>query len=237
MPVLSFCIRSKISLAVVAAFASAILSSTLPGTVAGFAAQSQQLQPLDPLTPKETELAAQLASGDRRVKQAIGGGRQRLVQVQFLALKPVRASTDVERLEIGRHAAVLFYQYDGDQGIHVVVDLEKRSVVSVKKIEGRAVPLSTEEISEAFALAARNERVRGLLGTRLSEFRVANLAEGERPDNRVEGLRVIATSSRDQCYRHRCVDLLFHTRDGYLAGNTVTVDLTAQTVRAERTVR
>lgn len=237
MPVLSYFSRSKTSLAVVTAVAAVILLSAFPGPVVGSAAQSQEMQPLDPLTPKETELAAQVASDDRRVKEAIGGGRQRLVQVQFLALKPARVSADVERLQIGRHAAVLFYRYDGDQGIHVVVDLEKKTVVSVKKIEGRAVPLSTDEISEAFDLAARNERVRGLIGSRLSEFKVANLAAGERPQNRVEGLRIIATSPRDLCYRHRCINLLFHTRDGYIAGNSVTVDLTAQTVRAERTIR
>ncbi len=226
MPVLSSYVpHSKISLTAVTVIAVVVLLSTLPGPTVGSGANalSQQIQPLDPL--------------DRRVKAAIGSGRQRLVQVQFLALKPARVSADPERLQIGRHAAVLFYRYDGDQGIHVVVDLEKRAVVSVTRIEGRAVPLSTEEISEAFALAARNDRVRALLGSRLNEFKVANLAAGERPQNRVEGLRIVATFPRDPCYRHRCIDLLFHTSDGYIAGNTVTVDLTAQTVRAERTIR
>jgi hypothetical protein len=50
-------------------------------------------------------------------------------------------------------------------------------------------------------------------------------------------LRVVATSRRDLCYRHRCVDLLFHNPQGYVAGTSVTVDLTTQIVRAERTVR
>jgi Cu2+-containing amine oxidase len=235
----SYVPRSKVSLTAVTVIAVVVLLSMLPGRAVAFGANtsSQQIQPLDPLTPAEIELAGQVASADRRVKAAIGGGKQRLVQVQFLALKPAGVSADPERLQIGRHAAVLFYRYDGDQGIHVVVDLEKKAVVSVTRIEGRAVPLSPEEVSEAFALAARNERVRALLGSRLNEFKVANLAAGERPQNRVEGLRIVATSPRDPCYRHRCIDLLFHTSDGYIVGNTVTVDLTAQTVRAERTIR
>ena len=196
----------------------------------------QETQALDPLTPKEIELATRVANEDRRVKEAVGTGKQQLVQVQFLALKPARYGPDAERLQIGRHAEVLFYRYDGDRGIHVVVDLEKKAVVLVTKIEGRAVPLGADEIREAFGLAAQNERVKALLGAQLNDFKVANLTE-ERPENRVEGLRVVATSPRDPCYRHRCIDLLFHNREGYVAGTTVTVDLTAQTVRAERTIR
>lgn len=217
---------------------SLLLTSSFASTCNSSALHSQQeLQPLDPLTREETELATRIASSDPRVKKALGAGRQQLIQVQFYALKPAEMSRDDERLQIGRHAAVLFYRYVGDQGIHVVVDLQKRSVGEITRIEGKAVPLGTEEVTEAFNLAARDERVRSLLGSRLNEYRVANLAEGERPESRVEGLRVVATSLRDPCYRHRCVDLLFHDREGYVAGTSVTVDLTAQTVRAERTVR
>jgi len=201
------------------------------------AAPQEKVQPLDPLTNEETRVAAQVASADPKVKAALGSGRQRLIQVEFFAQKPAQAVGDPDRLEIGRHASVLFYRYTGDQGIHVVVDLRQRAVVSITRLEGRAVPLGVEEIGEAFNLAARNERVRSLLGSEISGYRVANLAEGDRPENRVEGLRVVATSPKDPCYRHRCIYLLFHSREGYLAGTTVNVDLTAQTVRAERTIR
>jgi hypothetical protein len=226
-------------------FAVLCVASLFPLLTNSFAAtgnpaslySQQDLQPLDPLTPEETELATRIATSDPGVRKALGQGRQQLIQVQFYALKPAEPGRDGERLQIGRHAAVLFYRYVGDQGIHVVVDLQKRAVGEITRIEGKAVPLGTEEVAEAFNLAARDERVRSLLGPRLNEYRVANLAEGERPESRVEGLRVVATSLRDPCYRHRCIDLLFHDREGYVAGTSVTVDLTAQTVRAERTVR
>ena len=200
----------------------------------------QRAQPLDPLTAEETELAARIASADPRVKEALGSGRQQLIQVQFLALKPntyPKTGQEPEQLKIGRHAAVIFYRYDADQGIHVVVDLEKSSVNEITKLEGKAVPLGFTEVTEAFNLALRNEQVRSFLGSRANDFRVARLSAGERPENRVEGLRVLATSPRDPCYKHRCLDLLFRQRDGYIAGTSVTVDLTAQTVRVERTVR
>lgn len=199
----------------------------------------QKVLPLDPLTPEETEVAARIASADRRVREALGGGRQRLIQVQFLALKPpdYRETREPEQLKIGRHAAVLFYRYDTDQGLYVVVDLEQRAVGELTRLEGNAVPLASEEVAEAFNLALRNERVKALLGSRAGEFKVARLATGERPEARVEGLRVIATSPRDPCYRHRCLELLFRLPEGYIAGTSVNVDLTAQTVRVERTAR
>lgn len=197
----------------------------------------EKVQPLDPLTSEEIETAKQIAGADQKVKTTLGSGRQRLIQVEFVAMKPTGTYDDPERLQIGRHASVLFYRYEGDQGFHVVVDLRRKAVVSVTKLEGRAVPLAPDEIGEAFELAARNERVRSLLGAGISEYRVADLTKGERPETRVEGLRVIATTPRDPCYRHRCIHLLFHSREGYLAGTTVTVDLTAQSVRAERTIR
>jgi hypothetical protein len=231
--------RRTLSFAVICiASLSPLLTNSFAATGNPASLHSQQeLQPLDPLTPEETELATRIASSDPRVKKALGTGRQQFIQVQFYALKPAEPGKDAERLQIGRHAAVLFYRYDLDRGIHVVVDLEKRSVGEITRIEGKSVPLGNEEVTEAFNLAVRDERVRSLLGPRLNEYRVANLAEGERPESRVEGLRVVATSPRDRCYRHRCIDLLFHDREGYVTGTSVTVDLTAQTVRAERTVR
>ena len=66
-------------------------------------------------------------------------------------------------------------------------------------MDGVAIPLGAEDILEAFNIAIRNERVRALLDPRLNEFRVADLAKGRRPESRVEGLRVIATSHRDPC--------------------------------------
>ncbi len=221
---------------VIAAITLASLAANRAFTFEGPSARQEKVQPLDPLTPEETQLAAQIANSDRRVKAALGSGRQRLIQVEFFALKPADTRGDPEGLRMGRHARVLFYRYDGDQGVDVVVDLQRKTVVSVSKIEGTGVPLGADEIVEALNLAVRNERVRSLLGARLGEFRVAALEKGERPEARVEGLRVVATSPRDPCYRRRCIHLLFHDREGYIAGTTVTVNLTAQTVRAERTI-
>jgi Cu2+-containing amine oxidase len=237
MPFISNLARSTIVLSTIAIAALTLASLT---AIEVFAFKSppivpQRVQPLDPLTAEEIELAKQVASADQRVKAALGTGRQRLIDVEFFAMKPADTSGDPERLQMGRHARVLFYRYDTDQGIDAVVDLQRKAVVSVTRIQGAAVPLGADEISDAFSIAIKNDRVRTLLGARLKEFRVANLAQGERPETRVEGLRVLATSPRDPCFRSRCIHLLFRDRGGYLTGTRVTVNLTAQTTRVERT--
>jgi Cu2+-containing amine oxidase len=199
----------------------------------------QRLQPLDPLTPEEIELVTRIVNADPQVKETLGSGRRQLIVVQFLALKSsaYREAREPEQMTIGRHAAVIFYRYDIDQGVHVIVDLEQKAVGEITKMEGKAVPLGADEVTEAFNLALRDGRVKALLGPQVNEFRVAGLSSGDRPENRVEGLRVVATSSTDPCYRHRCLDLLFRRRDGYVRGTSVTVDLSVQTVRVERIVR
>lgn len=237
MPISRDSVLSTIAFSAVllgAVFLAASLANQAVNSESSLAAQ-QRIQPLDPLTDEEIELAKRVANTDQKVKGALGSGRQRLIQVEFFALKPSDTSGDPDRLQMGRHARVLFYRYEGDQGIDVIVDLQGKTVVSVNRIEGLAVPLGVDEVVEAFNLAARNERVRSLLGTRLGEFRVADMTRGERPETRVEGLRIVATSPRDPCYRRRCIHLLFNDRGRYIAGTTVTVNLTAQTVRAERT--
>lgn len=195
--------------------------------------------PLDPLTPAETLLAARMADSDPRVREALGTGRVRLIEVEFLALKsPVyRETREPEQLNIGRHAAAIFYNYDSDEGLHVVIDLERKAVGEMTKLEGRAVPLSALDVVEAYDLALQDERVRRLLGPRADEFKVAGVFSGERLENRVEALRIVAAGLKDPCYRHRCLALLFRRPKGYITGTFVTVDLTAQTVRAERTAR
>ncbi|HEV7797507.1 MAG TPA: hypothetical protein VGO73_05100, partial [Pyrinomonadaceae bacterium] len=163
----------------------------------------QKARPLDPLTPEEIELARRLASADARVKKELGPGRQQLIQIQFLALKAdgdLKTSQEQEQLGQGRYAAVLFYRYDTDRGLHVVVDLTQRKLGEITKLEGRAVPLAREEVNRAFALALLNKRVRTLLGPKAHEFGVAGPATEDDPHNRVEGLRVIGTSPRDPCY-------------------------------------
>src|SRR5688500_12352089 len=67
---------------------------------------TQQRLPLAPLTPQEKETAARAAGEDSRVKELLGGGRQRLVYVEFFALKPEDRSRSEERagrpMRIGR---------------------------------------------------------------------------------------------------------------------------------------
>jgi len=201
----------------------------------------QQVLPLDPLTPEEIALAMSIAGADARVKESLGRGRSQFIQVQFVAIKSgadEKGAQEQEPFELTRHAAVLFYRYDTDQGIYIVINLHERSVGEITLVDGRSVPLAREEVSRALALALRNRQVRTLLGPEANEFEGAGrLPTGDGPQHRVEGLRVIATSPRDSCYKHRCIELHFRKREGYVPAASVTVDLSAEKVKVQNTAR
>jgi len=192
----------------------------------------QQTLPLDPLTSEEKVIAERVAKADSHVGELLGTGRQRLIYVEFLALKPEdeqkTRETPGRPIQIGRHAEVLLYRYDGDLGVRAVVDLEKQAVKEVSRVDGEQVPLTSEDVAEALELALQNERLRTKLGPEVQQYRV----EGGR--YRVEGMRILATDESDPCWKHRCLDLLFRRGQFYLAEFPVTVDLTARTVRLER---
>jgi hypothetical protein len=183
----------------------------------------------DPLTPEERELATRVAEDNAQVKDLRGDGRQQLVSVELATPK-----TGSQSGEGSRHAEVLYYRYNGNQGVLVLVDLGQRTVKEVVRINGDAVPLVTAEVNEALALALKNKKLVDLLGPNYQQYQVANQNAPDTQPNRVEALRLLAASKKDPCYRHRCLSLLFRQGETFLTGTSVIVDLTAQTVRVER---
>lgn len=218
-----------ISQLVLFAFWTALLSAALSDLAQTQTGQTRPL-PFDPLTSEERELAGRLATADSRVKERLGTARQRLISVELAPVKSANPQT-----ETARHAEVTFYRYDTDQGLRALVDLGQRTVREVTTISGTAVKLSQAEVAEAFSLAKQNRQVNQFLGENAERFAVA--AAGSDQQYRVEGLRLHSGSSKDPCYRHRCVSLFFRQGAAYLAGVSVTVDLSAQTVRTERSRR
>jgi len=179
-------------------------------------------KPLDPLTAEEKKTVERTARADSRVQELLGGGRQRLISVEFLAVKPEdpgRAQETAEHpISIGRHGVALFYRYEGNYGVRAVVDLEKASVLHVARVDGDSVPLSAEEVSEAGKLALRDSSARRLLGSEAERYTI-------------EGLRSRGTGEGDPCAADRCTELIFRRGSLYLAGARVIVNLTSQTVR------
>jgi hypothetical protein len=188
--------------------------------------------PLDPLTPYERALADTVVRADPRIRALIGPGGSRLVAVDFLAVKDTQRVAGGEETPPRRTAEVLLYLPDRDQGIRALVDLAARRVVQQVPVPGQSVPLSAEEVQIAARLALADQRVIRLFGGRMPAFRVATapatLAGAD--SARIEGLRTVAASPNDPCYRRRCVVLFFRVGGRYVHMNRVTVDLTGQRV-------
>jgi len=181
--------------------------------------------PLDPLTPAERAAGEEIARGNERVREFLAKGRTRTIYSEFIAPKLNRGDEPS-----GRYADVLFYRYEDDAGLRVLVDLAAHAVVDIAPVAGRSVPLTAAEVEEAARLALANADVVRLLGPEAGSFRPA-FAPATREtinDNRIEGLRTLGGSPDDPCTRDRCVVLFFRTHNRYIAMNRVVVDLTAQ---------
>jgi hypothetical protein len=188
--------------------------------------------PLDPLTARERALADSVARADSRVRDFLGPARSLRINTDFIAVKGARDTREQSDTPSGRHAEVLFYRYDNDQGVRVLVDLQRRAVVDVVRLPGSSVPLSAEEVALAARLALADQRVVALFGGRMPPFRVATgpATLAGRDSARIEGLRTLGGTRDDPCFLHRCVVLFFRVSNRYVQMNRVFVDLTAQTV-------
>jgi Cu2+-containing amine oxidase len=207
-----------------------LLVVTLVLTAVKAKAQDAPL-PLDPLTARERLLADTIAQTDRRVRDFLRDGRTRLINVGFIA--PKRAGeTDSQGVPTRRHAEVMFYNYDRNQGMMVLVDLKARTVSDIAQIPGRSVPINSDEVAIAARLALADQRVVRLFGDRMPQFRVATrpATRANADSARIEGLRTLGATAADPCYRHRCIVLFFRVNNSYVEMNRVVVDVTAQQV-------
>ena len=197
--------------------------------IVGVAQAQPELLPLDPLTSQERNLAARLAEDSSRVRELRGSGRSLLISVELADPKINNQSNPRSR-----HAEVLYYRYDQNQGILALINLVERSVQEVVITDGDSVPIAEQEVSKAIALAFNNRELTSILGPNFQRYRPTPSNSSERPQYRVDALRTIAVSTGDNCYKQRCLDLFFYGENNYLSGLSVTANLSSQTVQIER---
>lgn len=195
-------------------------------------AQPDRPLPLDPLTPGELARADSIVRSDARVREFLAGGRSRLIGIEFIAVKLPRDPSTPDGVQPRRTADALLYRYDTNQGIRVLVDIGKRAVLDIARVPGESVPINRDEVVDAARIALADPRVVRLFGDRMPAFRVPTgaptLEEADQP--RIEGLRTVAASRKDPCYRRRCVVLFFHVNNRYVQMNRVYVDLISERV-------
>jgi len=135
--------------------------------------QESRRLPFDSLTAGEKQAAERIARREPRV-QAMLGGRCRLVHVDFVTPKPREESNAKkvpggQAVPLGRNAEVVFYCYDADFGVLSIVDLEKSEAIEVRRLPGKVVPLSEEELMEARTLAFQSKEIRLFLAEPLND--------------------------------------------------------------------
>lgn len=188
--------------------------------------------PLDPLRPEEAEAAQRIAQAEPRVRELLGEN-PRLIYVQSIAPK-LGPNTDEPR---GRHADVLFLSGNQEMGVRVLVDLAGSRVVEHVRLPQNKVPLGIADVQEALRLAVEHDAVRQLLGARASGFRVLTgpITPNNANTDYVSGLRHVAGSAEDPCYRGRCLYLLFSSGGRLLLDQEILVNLNTREVRVTST--
>ena len=196
-------------------------------------AQPDRPLPLDPLTAQERALTDTIVRSDARVREFLAGGPNRLINIDFIAVKTPRESATRDEVPPSRRTAeAVLYRYDTNQGILVLVDIGRRVVTDIARVPGESVPINNDEVAQAAKLALADRRVIQLFGGRMPAFRVATgpATEAETDQPRIEGLRTIGATPEDPCYRRRCVVLFFRVNNRYVQMNRVFVDLISQRV-------
>jgi len=201
----------------------------------GTTATAQTRGELDPLTDTERQLAERIANEDVRVRELAGKERVRLVYVELANVKFGKES-DSDDAPAGRFAEVLQYRYDNDSGVLTLVDLQRRAVRDVERVEGSAVPLTREDLEDAVKLALDSGEVRALLGREASQYVVPPPSAKENPPYAIRALLVHSHAEKDPCFRHRCVHLFFQQRTAYLTDSAI-VDLTERRVSIQKGAR
>jgi hypothetical protein len=213
-----------------------IFSILLTGSLVSLG-HAQAPLPLDPLTAQERALADTIARSDPRVRELLQSGQAELAHIEFVAMKSGADTSAGVDVPLRRHAQVIFLLGRTNEGLAILVDLERRTVVEVARSPGESVPLSLAEVERAARLTVAHPGVARLFGDRLPPFRIEGLREGrDTASTRIEAIRTTGPPG-DTCYRRRCVVVFFRVNNRYVHVNRVLVDLLSNRVILREAVR
>ena len=136
--------------------------------------------PGDPLTPEEARTIVRVATEYARAKGF--GADLVLVAVDLAGDKPEGThAVEITPEVAGRRGEVLFFGYEKNEGVRVVVDLARNDAVNIARIPAQAVPIGREEVERAAKLALADAEVARILGGNAARFQVADSDPSGRP--------------------------------------------------------
>src|SRR5207245_7515235 len=105
----------------------------------------------------------------------------------------------------------------------------RAAVEQVIRLDGSQVPMTREDLADAFQLALRNEEVLKILGPTAKSYQVQSMSltgTATPMENSVTGLRVRSSDEHDPCLKHRCLQLAFRRGGDVLSGRMIIAVLT-----------
>lgn len=189
--------------------------------------------PLDPLTPQERAAAERIARADKRVIELLSEAGVRAVSVELLAIKPESLAS---AQQMPRRAEVILFFPEREVGARIAVNLQRKAVEQVERIPGTQVPMTEQDLTDAFRLVLRDPELQKIL-PEVQSFRVQSATDSRTlvpAENMVTGLPLRGTEEKDPCTKHRCMQLFFKRGRDYFTEASVIVDLSAKHVYVER---
>jgi Cu2+-containing amine oxidase len=166
-----------------------------------------------PLTEKERALAIRLAEKELEDKKFLPARR--------VVLTEVHVNRDIEAEKKGvfeRHAVLIYYQYAGDLGIQVDVNLVREEVEGIERFPHLQPAIAPEELARARELVFADPQLRKAMEPYQSRLTV-------------EGLLTSNQTQSDGLAGHRLIYLLFRVGPHYLTSQgEVLVDLSSERV-------
>lgn len=170
-----------------------------------------------PLTEKERVLAIRLAETQLKSVKLLPDRKTFLTEASF--------TRDLEAEKKGifeRHALLTYYQYAGDLGIQVDINLSRERVAGITRSPHLQAAIAPEELSRARELVFAEPHLRKALEPYQSRLTI----EGLLTSNRMQSSELAG---------HRLIYLLFRVGPHYLTGQgEVLVDLSSERVVIQR---
>lgn len=196
-----------------------------------FAQATTSASEYDPLTANELDaaldaaFAAGAAAGAESVSAAAFLRQEVLLVERHQEPKATRQSGQTRR-----RSDAYIYDYTTNELKHVIVDLETQEVEVIEKYQGIQLPLTENEITNAYFLAFSQEEVRQQLNEQYRQITGGELTDAAQLEIKafiftVDAMPDEVNQFSEECGIHRCAQLQFYTTDNTILDIQPIVDL------------
>ncbi|RVU86065.1 hypothetical protein EOL70_01050 [Leucothrix sargassi] len=209
-----------------------------------FAFVSAHAKSKDPITASEQAIASALVMPSLQTTTALASRSVNTSEasttttvssnVQFLKVQPHRFEKG-DTNSGARWSDVTAYDYDSDELIVNVVDLDTESIVSTKRFTNMQPPLVQDELDRALSIVMDDEEERSILDSEFKRITGQTLASIDQLQYKAftffaDSMPTVVNEASKSCGANRCAQLVLFTHDNIVFEVSPIVNLSAGVV-------